>query len=122
MPPPGSISVGHEPRLARQVAARQLQNPLPANPQTREEGKQLYQTYCYVCHGSGGRGDGPVASGAMVPADLTTNRIQAQSDGSLYHTIRHGLGTMPAYYERLTPRERWLLVHYLRTLGQKEEQ
>lgn len=121
-PPEGSIAVGREARLSREAAARQLRNPLPAEVATLEEGKQLYATYCFVCHGSDGRGNGPVASGAMVPADLTTARVQSQSDGSLYSTIRHGLGSMPAYYDRLTPRERWLVVHYVRTLGQEEGQ
>jgi len=121
-PPEGSVASGREVRLSREVAARELRNPLPADAGSLEEGKQLYATYCFVCHGPQGRGDGPVAGGALVPADLTTDTIQKQNDGYLYSTIRHGLGTMPAYYDRLTPRERWLVIHYLRTLGRKEGQ
>ena len=121
-PPEGSVAVGREVQLTREEAARQLRNPLPADAATLEEGKQLYVTYCLVCHGPEGRGNGPVASGAMAPADLTTERVQSQSDGALYSTIRHGLGMMPAYYDRLTPRERWLVVHYVRTLGREEGQ
>lgn len=121
-PPAGSVAVGREPRLARDMATRQLRNPLPASADTRERGRQLYQTYCLVCHGAEGRGDGTVVSGALIPADLTTDRVQNQSDGALYSTIRHGLGTMPGYYDRLAPRERWQVVHYLRRLGEREEQ
>jgi mono/diheme cytochrome c family protein len=119
-PPEGSVAVGREMEMTREEAARQLRNPLPAEATTLEEGKQLYATYCFVCHGPEGRGNGPVAGAAMVPADLTLARIQSQSDGSLYSTIRDGLSTMPAYYDRLTPRERWLVVHYVRMLGQEE--
>jgi mono/diheme cytochrome c family protein len=120
-PPVGSIAVGREAPLTRPAAERQLRNPLLANEETREQGRQLYATYCLVCHGPQGRGDGPVAGGAMVPADVTGERIQNQSDGALYHTLRHGLGTMPAYYDRLTPQERWLIVHYVRSLGSQQE-
>lgn len=121
-PPEGSIAVGREVPLTREQAARELRNPLPDDAATLEQGKQLYATYCLVCHGAEGRADGPVAGGAMVPADLTTERVQSQNDGTLYSTIRHGVGMMPAYYDRLTPRERWLVIQYVRTLGGKEGQ
>lgn len=35
-------------------------------------GKQMYSTYCAVCHGVDGRGNGPAASALKVPpTDLT---------------------------------------------------
>jgi mono/diheme cytochrome c family protein len=39
-------------------------------------GRQLYVTHCAVCHGDGGRGDGPSAAGfASKPSDLTDGRL-----------------------------------------------
>ena len=39
-------------------------------------GRQLYATHCAVCHGEGGRGDGPsAASFASKPSDLTDGRL-----------------------------------------------
>ena len=35
---------------------------------TQESGKQLYETVCWTCHGSAGRGDGPVVSAGAVPS------------------------------------------------------
>ena len=116
VPPPNSIPMGREVQVSRELARAQLRNPLTASPHSLEKGKALYETYCLVCHGPQGRGNGPVAGGAMLPADLTSERIRRQSDGELYHTIRHGLGSMPAYYERLKPEERWQVVLYIRTL------
>ncbi|MBI2956983.1 MAG: cytochrome c [Acidobacteria bacterium] len=117
LPPPGSIPRGAESPRAREQAAASLRNPLMPTPENLAKGKVLYDTYCLVCHGAAGRGDGPVAGGALQPADLTMARIQAQPDGLLYDTIRHGFGLMPAYYERLAPEERWRVVLYVRSLG-----
>ena len=51
-----------EPEAAR--AGRELVNPLPIAPVTIEDGRGLYQTYCLVCHGAAGKGDGPLAAAA----------------------------------------------------------
>lgn len=123
--PAGSIPLEWEPLMTREVAATRLRNPLaptggqPVSPQALEQGKKLYNTYCIVCHGPQGRGNGPVAGGAMQPADLTSERVRTQSDGALYATIRNGFATMPAYGERLTPPERWQVILYVRTLQEK---
>lgn len=116
-PPPGSIPLGWEAPLAREAAVARLRNPLAPSPQAAEHGKKLYETYCLVCHGPQGRGDGPVAGGALLPADLASARVQSQTDGALYATVRNGFATMPAYGERLTPPERWQVVLYIRTLA-----
>lgn len=43
-----------------------------AGSQQAVAGGELFRTYCAVCHGSGARGDGPLASSMMrKPADLT---------------------------------------------------
>lgn len=47
-------------RARSTAASRRLQNPLVAGPKDIEEGEKLYLVYCSVCHGPGGRGDGPV--------------------------------------------------------------
>jgi mono/diheme cytochrome c family protein len=35
---------------------------------TQQSGKQIFETVCWTCHGSAGRGDGPVVSAGVVPA------------------------------------------------------
>jgi len=45
------------------------------------EGPALYKAYCAVCHGTDGRGDGPMASALRVqPPDLT--RIAERNGGA----------------------------------------
>ena len=52
--------------------AAAAQTPAPSNAQQAIAGAELFRTYCAVCHGSGARGDGPLASSmTRRPADLT---------------------------------------------------
>ena len=45
----------------------------PAKTLTSLEGVDIYREYCAVCHGKGGKGDGPAAKAlTKPPADLTT--------------------------------------------------
>lgn len=119
LPAPNAVSLGSEPAMPREMAATELHNPFTATPPRLDRGKQLYTTYCAVCHDLSGHGKGPVAQGALQPSDLTSPAVEARSDGYIYATIRNGGPTMPRYGEALTPEERWLVVLYVRTLAQK---
>jgi mono/diheme cytochrome c family protein len=44
---------------------------VPVKETSPASGKQMYSTYCAVCHGADGRGNGPAASALKVhPTDL----------------------------------------------------
>ncbi|HEX3661050.1 MAG TPA: c-type cytochrome [Acidobacteriaceae bacterium] len=46
---------------------------VPIKPTSAASGQQMYTTYCAVCHGVDGRGNGPAASAMKTPpTDLTT--------------------------------------------------
>jgi mono/diheme cytochrome c family protein len=76
-------------------------------------GKDLYQRFCASCHGSEGRGDGPVAASLKVEVpDLT---LIARRAGNFYERDRvvriidgryiigvHGSRTMPVWGEDLS--------------------
>ena len=57
----------------------------PANatdPPPAFEGRRLFTSYCQLCHGLGGKGDGPLAGGLRsAPPDLT---LIAQNNGGEY--------------------------------------
>jgi len=58
-----------------------------ANPPPAYDGQRLYVSYCQLCHGIGGKGDGPLArSMGIAPADLTTT-VRARSDAILTRII-----------------------------------
>lgn len=58
--------------LAPVAAAAQTNAPEVTTPSTAAAGGELFRTYCVVCHGPAGRGDGPLATSmTRRPADLT---------------------------------------------------
>ena len=99
------------------------------NPRTRtsasvSRGKVVYETYCVVCHGEGGHGDGPISSEAGGPfpgvRSLVTDTVGRRSDGYLYGIIVNapamGRGLMPRYGDKIRGTDQWDLVNYMRTL------
>ncbi|MBK7451181.1 MAG: c-type cytochrome [Anaerolineales bacterium] len=111
-------------------------NPVEADEASIARGAQLYQIHCLMCHGDTAQGNGTVAAFLVKkkPADLTSEVVQAKSDGSMFLTISYGIwnpnntlfpevqfsGQMPPLNENLTIRERWDVVNYLRTLKAAE--
>lgn len=94
-------------------------NPIEADSDSIERGRILYSIHCAQCHGSEGKGNGPIAPflAKKKPANLTLESTQTKSDGTLFLTITSGVPeAMPALNENLNVRERWDLVNYLRTL------
>ena len=77
----------------------------PNNPTS---GAQMFKEYCAVCHGPGGKGDGPAATALKVPPpDLTT--LAQRHDGKFpddyvanvlksgVKTPAHGSAEMPVW-------------------------
>jgi mono/diheme cytochrome c family protein len=96
------------------TTADKLVNPL-AGQAASERGDTLFHTYCAVCHGNIGAGDGPVGPKVAAPS-LLTARAMAYSDGYLYSMIRYGRGVMPRYGDKIRGPVRWEVVNYVRQL------
>lgn len=79
--------------------------------------KKAIETNCVSCHGASGKGDGPAAAALPPPkpADWTSPKVQAESDGELFWKISNGRGAMPPW-KHLPDKERWEIVNYIRTL------
>jgi len=99
---------------------------LETAPGDLESAEALYRRYCAVCHGPGGRGDGPNAAFLEDdrPRDLTDARyLGALSDDHLARVIREGgqalRGSrfMPPWGRTLSPSQMRALVAYIRTLS-----
>jgi mono/diheme cytochrome c family protein len=77
-------------------------------------GRALFAAQCSSCHGTEGRGDGPMAA-MFRPADLSDPTLQsARSDEDLANAITHGKGRMPAF-PQLRPEAIPLLVRVIRS-------
>lgn len=98
----------------------------PSNGQESiSKGKVLYETYCYACHGTKGMGDGPVIKNNLrpksyfYPVNLTQSQTQSRTDGYIYAYIRYGGKVMMPAYGRITEKEAWDIVYYVRYLQGK---
>jgi mono/diheme cytochrome c family protein len=108
-----------EPR--RNPEAQKIKNPEPSNSESIEAGKKLYQRFCASCHGPQGKGDGGLALAGGTPSDLTDDTWDfGSTDGEIFVAIRDGVSAdMLAYKEKLTEKQIWQVVNYLRSLGPK---
>ena len=104
------------------------------NPPPAFEGRRLFVSYCQLCHGAGGKGDGPLAKAMNIrPADLTTT-VRSRSDTILTKIItgegrqtitgrdRHNLlsDSMPEWKDVFSESQVDALIAYLRFLGSKK--
>jgi S-disulfanyl-L-cysteine oxidoreductase SoxD len=116
-PPAGTVPRdGWERPMTREEMGKSLANPMPVTRQSIENGRRLFEIYCALCHGTNAKGMGPVAMKFIPPPDLTLPFFQQQTDGYIYGTIRNGGPIMPAHGDLLTPKERWDIVNFLRSL------
>ena len=102
--------------------AKAMKNPRAdkkADKKEMAEAKKLVETNCQSCHGSG-KGDGPAAAALPPPkpADWTSPKVAAESDGEIFWKISNGRGAMPPW-KHLPEKDRWDLVNYIRTLQKK---
>ena len=113
LPPEGAVSTSGLSVIPEEFPL----NPIPDDEVSLQRGEVLYGIHCRLCHGEQGHGDGPLAEHFdRTPENLTGSQVTAEFDGSVYLTISQGFGQMPSLAENLTPRERWDIVNYVRTL------
>lgn len=90
-------------------------------------GKVLYKKECLLCHGAGGKGDGPASPFVYPkPRDFTTGIYKIRStsflptDDDLFKSINDGIpGTLMPSFGHLSSQERWALVAYLKSFSEK---
>ncbi|HQI20830.1 MAG TPA: cytochrome c, partial [Leptospiraceae bacterium] len=123
VPPEGTVPRGYEPYPYEQaeidLAGANLKNPLPLTQTVLERGKDRFETYCAVCHGMGGQGDGTVIPRMIQPPNLITGQSAGWQDGKIFHMITMGRGNMLPYAAPIRPADRWAIVHYVRLLQKK---
>jgi len=101
-------------------------NPVkPATTMSLSDGKQKYNIYCAVCHGTNREisAEGFAKTkinelGMIAPAVITLT--PHFSDGYIYHKAKYGGAVMPAMGYAVTAKERWNIVNYIRELEKQE--
>jgi mono/diheme cytochrome c family protein len=100
-------------------AGRELTNPIVPTERTAAQGKALFETYCAICHGPQGAGDGPLVGKIPNPPAYTSARVRDWTAGRIFHVMTFGSGRMPSYASQLQARDRWLIAAHVQTLQRR---
>ena len=106
----------------RHPEAQKLKNPVPPDEPSIAEGRKVYLRCCASCHGPSGKGDGSMALAGGTPSNLVDETWDhGSSDGEIFVVIRDGTSSdMESYKDRLTEKQTWQLVNYIRSLIPKK--
>lgn len=119
-PVPGTVPRDYTPYRYAQAdtaqAQSELQNPLPRTGEVLGRGQRVYMTYCVVCHGPKGDGQGYIVPKFPMPPALYSDKVRNWPDGRIFHVITRGQNLMPSYASQILPEDRWAAIHYVRAL------
>ncbi|MBM3804730.1 MAG: cytochrome c [Acidimicrobiia bacterium] len=83
------------------------------------KGETIFKKHCQACHGATGMGDGP-AGKRMNPKPYNfrdKEKMAGHTDEQLLKAITKGEGPMPPFERKLRENERWMVLHYIRSLS-----
>ena len=95
------------------VAARTVQ---------AQDAKQAYEKSCVMCHGAGGKGDGPASKAMKPPPQPFATGLSGTSDADIAKIIKEGgkavgkAASMPAYGSKFSDEQIQGLVQYIKGL------
>ena len=120
VPPAGTQPQGYIPypyaKDQGDLAGAQLPNPLMMNRQNLARGQKTYNTFCIVCHGPMGKGNGFIVPKFPMPPTLHSDKVRNWSDGRIFHVTTMGQNLMPSYASQIYEKDRWAAVLYVRAL------
>lgn len=96
-----------------------VQNPVPPlSEDGLAEAGRLYNIYCGICHGPKLDAQGPLGTGGKIPAiaNLTLQQYVDLPEGTMFHSITYGKGNMGSYASQLTRKQRWEVIHYVKSV------
>jgi mono/diheme cytochrome c family protein len=124
IPPAGTVPRGFEPYHFGPAdtlkAGDMVKNPLTPTPEVMARGKKIFNTYCIVCHGPKGSGQGFIVPPYPPPPSLLSDKIKKYKDGSIFNVITNGQNIMPSYRVQIKAIDRWAVIYYVRGLQRGE--
>jgi len=102
------------------VGGKNDKNPVTALPENIADGKQVFASYCMVCHGLDGQNTGVPFAETISPAvpSLAGSEVQSYTDGQLKWIIENGIypSGMPPSKGMFSDDDMWRMVLYIRHL------
>ena len=97
-------------------AGRELKSPIKKTRANLKRGKRVYETFCLVCHGPTGAGDGPIIPKFPAPQPFSSPYMKSHPAGRIYHVVTVGSFLMGSYASQISSEDRWKLVQYVQQL------
>ena len=98
-----------------EIAKVELKSPLDSTSVDYSRGKELYDIYCGVCHGTKGDGQGILMKREKI-LGVPSYDTRELTEGSIYHVIYYGLNSMGSYANFMSEEERWQVTAYVEKL------
>ena len=121
LPPEGSIARGWEPydyedsNEGYELAKLNLKSPIQRTEESVKTGKELYEIYCSVCHGSKGDGQGILMTREKF-LGIPSYADRDITEGSIYHVLMYGINLMGSHASQVDQDERWKISQYVMDL------
>lgn len=128
MPVAGTVARGEEViyKMLKDTAGAYVTSASMTNPLTGKlseadytETERIYLINCGICHGAKLDGNGPLYNDGkgpypLAPKNLVSDELKKMADGTMFHSITYGKGMMGPYASQLSPKQRWMVIQYIR--------
>jgi mono/diheme cytochrome c family protein len=119
---PGAVPIDGGEAKTRLVPVGTLQNPIPSSESSIARGQKAYFYYCVQCHGSRYDGEGTVGQSFFpLPTDLMDEKVQAATDDYIFRHFSYGGEKAPPLAYTISLDDRWHIVNWIRSLGEREK-
>ena len=119
----GIVPVNGGEAIYRATAGVDLISPLNISQDyVINRGKAVYLTFCAQCHGLNYDGQGTVGqSFHPLPTNMRSPKVQSKPDGELFKSVSYGVpgGRQPALHTTITIDDRWHVVAFVKSLGNR---
>lgn len=118
LPAKGSINRDFEPYeyentpAGYELAKANLKSPLDSISKDLDKGKELFEIYCAICHGTAGNGKGKLVTQEKF-LGVPSYADRPITEGSIFHVETYGLNAMGSHANQLSAHERWLVAAYV---------
>jgi mono/diheme cytochrome c family protein len=94
---------------------------IPVTADLLQRGQEVFTINCAVCHGATGQGNGITSKyGLLSIANYHQDKYRQMADGQIFNTMTHGYNTMMAYGDKVTVKDRWAIIAYIRALQRSQ--
>lgn len=132
LPVEGTVARGESPNLGlpkdkvgdttNYVGSKNIKNPIDSmSAKDLVEAERMYLINCGICHGKGLDGNGPLWKNGDGPYKAAPKNLMTLNmpEGQMFYSVTHGKGQMGSYASQLTRKQRWEIIHYIKTKQQK---